>query len=95
MALKRELVTTSIVETVKRCKHFELSNNKILKLKTHLCTPHFIHYDFTIERLEDIIALDDFYTSKSFDKTKSNNIPFFIIHKLRKPIEQLLQMKYL
>jgi AAA+ superfamily predicted ATPase len=91
MALKRELAG-SISESVKRSRHFELSNKKILKLNTEWCSPHYLHYEFAIESLEDIIALDNFYTSKFFDKTKSNNLPFFLIHKLRKPIDKLLSM---
>lgn len=91
MSLKRE-ISSSIAESIKRTRHFELSNKKILKLNTELCTPHYLHYDFVIESLEDISALDDFYTSRFFDKTKSNNIPFFLIHKLKKPISKLLSM---
>lgn len=91
MYLKREL-SDSIVEVVKRSRHFELSNKKILKLNTALCSPHYLHYDFTIESLEDIIALGDFYISRLYDKTKSNNIPFFMIYKLKKPITRLMNM---
>lgn len=89
--MKRELSGGAAV-AAKRSRHFELSNKKTLKLNTDLCSPHYLHYDFTIESIEDIIALDDFYTSKFFDKTKSNNLPFFLIHKLKKPIEKLLNM---
>ena len=89
--LKREL-SGSIAESVKRIRHFELSNKKILKLNTELCSAHYLHYEFTIESLEDIVALDNFYTSKFFDKSRSNNIPFFLIHKLRIPIDKLLNM---
>lgn len=91
MALKREF-SGSIAGVVKRTRHFELSNKKILKLNTELCSTHYLHYEFTIESLEDIIALSDFYSSRFFDKSKSNNIPFFLIHKLKKPIQQLLNM---
>ena len=92
MAPKRSLQPT-LVESTKRQKlSFELSNNKVLKLNTALCSSHYNHYDCSVECLEDIISLDDFYNSKSFDKTKANNLPFFLIHKLRRPIEKLLKM---
>jgi replication-associated recombination protein RarA len=91
MPPKRSLLT-SLDESLKRQKPFQLNNNKILKLNNDLSTTYYNHYDFTIDCLEDFIALDDFYNSKFFDKSKTTNIPFFLIHKVRKPIEKLLKM---
>lgn len=93
MPPKRSLVP-ALNESTKRAKldSFELTNKKVLKLINELCTSHYNHYEFSLDSLEDIIALDDFYNSKSFNKTKINNLPFFLIHKLRRPIEKLLKM---
>ena len=64
MAPKRSL-QPNLVESTKRQKlSFELSNNKVLKLNTALCSSHYNHYDYSVECLEDIISLDDFYNSK-------------------------------
>jgi SpoVK/Ycf46/Vps4 family AAA+-type ATPase len=65
-----------------------LSNGKILTWVAELSTRYYDHYRITIEGIEDMIALDDFYM-KSVNKKNGSNIDFFRIHRLRQPLLQL------
>ena len=61
-------------------------------LNKSLSHQHYHHYEYDITVLEDLLALAKFYTTRSYDKYKHSNIPFYTIHRLQKPIEKLLRM---
>lgn len=92
-SLKRKATESGEEGDAKKAKvTFTLVNNKTLVRNTRLSTSHYDHYEFEIECLEDLLALGKFYTTRSFDKSKHSNIPFYTINRLQKPIEKLMHM---
>lgn len=69
-------------------KTFTLSNGKSLIWEGANSTRYYDHYRMTIETIDDLFALDDFYM-KQVNKKNGSNIDFFRIHRLRQPLEQL------
>jgi AAA+ superfamily predicted ATPase len=95
--LKRHLeFNKNYEESSKKTKNlyklFELSNNKTLKLNNQLSNDYYLHYEYDIETLDDIIVLGEFYHSKFYDKNKHANISFFNIYRLKNPVQNLLSM---
>jgi SpoVK/Ycf46/Vps4 family AAA+-type ATPase len=73
-------------------ERFEMEENKVILLNKSLSNEYYHHYEYSIRTLEDLLLLGTFYTSTHYDKEKHTNIPFYNIHRLRKPIERLLHM---
>jgi len=94
---KRKLESSFDTDITKKLKEddeiltFTL-NNKQLTINKTLCTKHYIHYEYNITELEDILHLGEFYYSRNYDKSKHSNIPFYTLNRLKKPVEKLLGM---
>lgn len=71
---------------------FVLENKKTLRRNIDLSNEFYDHYEYSIKTLEDLLYLGAFYYNSHFNKSKHTNIPFFHIHKLRKPIDKFLRM---
>lgn len=70
----------------------ELESGKHIIRNLSVSNEHYDHYEYTIKHLQDLLLLAKFYTSKHFNKEKHANLPFFYIHRLKKPIEKLMKM---
>jgi len=71
---------------------FPLDGSRVLKRNREISNEFYDHYEYSICSLEDLMALGTFYHSKDYNKSKRNNIPFYNIYKLRKPVERLMKM---
>lgn len=93
---KRVLEDDSSNEVKKRTriikdKEWTLSNKKVIIWDSKLSYKYYDHYRITINTIEDMIALDEFYLNHC-NKNNISNIDFYRIHRLRPAFEQLLEM---
>jgi len=72
-------------------KEWILSNKKVLVWDYKLSYKYYDHYRITINTIDDMIALDDFYLTHC-NKNNTSNIDFYRIHRLRPAFEQLMDM---
>lgn len=93
---ERDHPVTDLETRIKKQKRgddlvYNLSNGAVLTYIRSKSTVYYSHYSFQLRTLDDLISLDEFYTSR-FDKTRTSNIQFFIIHRIAPVIKQLLSL---
>lgn len=82
----------TVNENIDNLEIIELNDKIFLYKNKNISNDFYDHYEFNIKSLTDLILLADFYKSNKYDKSKHTNIPFYTIHKLKEPINKLLNM---
>ena len=82
----------TVNENIDNLEIIELNDKIFLYKNKNISNNFYDHYEFNIKSLTDLILLADFYKSSKYDKSKHTNIPFYTIHKLKEPINKLLNM---
>jgi len=78
-------------KSVKITYKHKLSNGSVLEFCPDKCNDYYHHYSFKLNSLQDLVALDEFYTAR-FDKTKTSNLQFSTIHRIVPAVKKLLQL---